>query len=158
MGLWVDDLIHEYTHYKKELHKLKTEALSELDATYINSMIEEMEYAIQWMETGRNPNSYRGMDKKGVYQMNALAGVWDCIPDITEQIDTSRKHLFLTPREKESLSKIFATLSLRERECYIMHIGQRLTIEAIANELGVSRGTVQMYIKRAKAKINEINN
>ena len=80
------------------------------------------------------------------------------IPDIAEQLeenDINKKCLFMSREEKVILADILALFSLRERTCYILHVGQRMSIERIAVELGVSKGTVQSYVARAKKKIEK---
>lgn len=61
----------------------------------------------------------------------------------------------MTREEKIILADILSSLSHRERYCYIMHISQGFSMSKIAKEIGLSKGTVQMYIKRAKEKVKD---
>jgi positive control factor len=65
------------------------------------------------------------------------------------------KQLYITKEEKIILADIFVSFSLRERQCYIMHVAQRRSMSDIANELGVSKSMVQQSIRRAKKKIKQ---
>ncbi len=154
MDNWADRLIHEYKEGKKELNLLKEKSIDALDIKQINSMIDSMSYSIVWMTTGRQPNTYRGVDKRAVYQRQCIQTI-ECIPDIREQLDTEPKQLYMTREEKIILADILAALSHRERHCYILHVSQGLSMSKIAEEIGLSKGTVQMYIKRAKEKVKE---
>jgi RNA polymerase sigma-70 factor (ECF subfamily) len=117
-------------------------------------MIEGMAFAMEWMETGRQPGTYKGIDKKNIYQRQSFANM-DFIPDITEQLEEGPKQLFMTAEEKIILADIFASLSLRERQCYILHEGQKISMGKIAEELRLSKGSVQYYIQQARKKVKQ---
>lgn len=154
MENWADKLIHEYSEGKKELNALKEKSIDALDIKQINSMIDSMSYSIEWMSTGRQPGTYRGIDKKGIYQRQFVQSV-ECIPDITEQLESEPKQLYMTREEKIILADILAALSHRERYCYIMYVSQGLSMSKIAEEIGLSKATVQSYINRAKNKVKD---
>ncbi|MEM1505944.1 hypothetical protein RG959_21335 [Domibacillus sp. 8LH] len=71
-------LIYEYKQSLRALKEMKAviEAKPELseqdiqDKTLINSMISEVEFAIQWMVSGRNPDARRGADRTGAYTLD----------------------------------------------------------------------------------------
>ncbi|WP_309087284.1 hypothetical protein [Domibacillus sp.] len=71
-------LIYEYKQSLRVLKEMKAAigAKPELsgqdsqDKTLINSMISEMEFAIQWMTSGRNPDTRRGADRTGVHTLD----------------------------------------------------------------------------------------
>lgn len=160
---WADELIQEYTAGRQDL-KRRADRISRdnpvemQDLKQINSMIESMTFSIEWMQTGRQPGTYRGVDEKAVYQRRSYENI-DLIPDIAEQLkeegDINKKHLFMTREEKVIMADILASFSLRERQCYILHVGQKKSMSEIAYELGVSKSMVQQSIRRAKSKIKE---
>jgi RNA polymerase sigma-70 factor (ECF subfamily) len=151
---WADRLIQEYTEGKKELNALKERSIDALDIKQINSMIDSMSYSIDWMTTGRQPGTYRGIDKRGIYQRQFIQTI-ECIPDITEQLESEPKQLYMTREEKIILADILGALSHRERHCYIMYVSQGLSMSKIAEEIGLSKATVQSYINRAKNKVKD---
>lgn len=160
MPIWADEMILEYKKYRDELIKKrarlnKENSQDKLDLIQYNSMVEEMEFVLQWLETGRDPNNYRGADKRGIYQSRSFQSM-DFIPDITEQLEEGPKHLYMSPEEKIIMADIFSSLSHRERQCYIMHEGARMSMMKIANELGVSKSMVQQSIRRANNKIAKL--
>lgn len=157
MTIWADEMILQYKKYRDELVKKrntlnKKNPQDKLDLTQYNSMIEEMEFVLQWLETGRDPNNYRGADKRGVYQSRSFQSM-DFIPDITEQLEEGPKHLYMSPEEKIIMADIFSSLSFRERHCYILHVGRQISVGRIAEGLGVGKSTAQSYIERAKKKV-----
>ena len=157
--IWADEMILQYKKHRGELIQKRAKLNKEdpqdkLDLTQYNSMIDEMDFVLQWLETGRDPNNYRGADKKGIYQSQSFLSM-DFIPDITEQIEEGPKHLYMSAEEKIIMADIFASLSFRERHCYILDEGRQVSMGNIAIGLGVSKGTVQGYLKRAKKKIAE---
>lgn len=161
MSIWADELIIQYKKNRSELVKKRNKLNKEdpqgkLDLTQYNSMIEEMDFVLQWLETGRDPNNYRGADKKGIYQHRAFINM-DFIPDITEQLQLEEgpKHLYMSKEEKMIMADIFSALSFRERHCYILHVGGQVSVAKIAAGLGVGKSTAQSYIERAKKKIKQ---
>lgn len=157
MKIWADDLLHEYGIGKKDLERRRDQLdrknfLDKQDLTQINSMIESMAYSMEWMETGRQPGTYKGIDIKSIYQKRSFESM-DIIPDITEQLEEGPKQLYMTAEEKIILADIFASFSLRERQCYVLHFGAGMSWMQIANELGVSKSMVQQSIRRAKHKV-----
>ncbi|MEK3890236.1 sigma-70 family RNA polymerase sigma factor [Bacillus sp. FSL K6-3431] len=160
MPNWADNLIHEYTLGKRQLNKMRgnldrNNPSDREDMKHINSMVDDMDFTIEWLETGRQPGTFRGVDKKLAYQRKALESM-DIIPDITDQLDDiNEKQLYMTSEEKIILSDIFASFSLRERQCYVLHAAQGMSWTEIADELGVSKSTVQTHITRARNKVEQ---
>lgn len=154
---WADELIQEYTNGRQELSKAKqeldvTDLVDSQDMKQINDMIDSLSYSIEWMETGRQPGTFRGADKRAIYQRQYVESM-DFIPDIVEQLEP--KQLYMTNEEKIILSDILASFSVRERQCYLLHVAQGLSMEKIAEQMGVSKSTVQTHIARAKKKVGE---
>lgn len=152
MKNWADELIMEYEEGRKELYNMKRNLgdseLDKLDKTQINSMINDMSFAIDWMKIGRRPGNLRGIDKRSAYQRRALLDMdlfpsWDIKPEPRE----------LTEKEKKAIINILVDLSHRERQCYLLHMAEGWSLQEIADELNLAKRTVQQYVDRAKAKI-----
>lgn len=62
----------------------------------------------------------------------------------------------LTQQQKEHLWGILVQLSHRERVCYLAHVVNLWSFQQIANELKVSKSSVQTYIQRAREKIKQL--
>ncbi|RKD75221.1 RNA polymerase sigma-70 factor (ECF subfamily) [Sinobaca qinghaiensis] len=158
--LFTDQLIEEYRENKRSLQQLTNtygtkNPQDKEDKSKVNSMIDSMAFAIKWMETGRQPGLFRGIDKRGIYQQIELEEAY-MILDIVEQIDINDKEIHLSDEQKQTLLQIFSNLSIRERQCYLMHVAEGLSMSRIANEIGISKRTVQQYIERAKQKVENI--
>lgn len=158
--LWADDLATEYqqgrTAISKHVKTLdKTNIHDAQEASYCNSAIRSSKEVEEWLMTGRDPRSYGGIDKRAIYNKNSFDTMegMNLIPDITNQLGDGPAELSLTVDSKRKLASIFTALSPRERQCYILHNAQRLSMREIAEELKISKGTVHEYIKRAKAKV-----
>lgn len=159
MENWADELIHQYKKHRNELQKQKAyldrNDLHDLEIIKSkNSMIRDMDYVLEWLETGRQPGTFKGAEKKNIYQRQYFASM-DFIPDIVEQLEEGPKQLYMTKEEKMILADIFASLSHRERQCYILHEARGVSMGKIAEEMGVSKGTVHEYIKRARKKVQQ---
>lgn len=155
---WADRLLAEYEEGRKELREMKNNLNPEIltdqrDEKLINSMIDSMTYSINWMKTGRQPDVYRGIDRKNKYRVK-LYDDMDVIPDISEQLE--REPLYLTQEQRRTLLMVFKNLSHRERQCYIMYEAENLSMQKIANRLGIKKRTVQQYIERAREKVEKI--
>ena len=158
LEIWADQLLEEYEDGRGELSSMVNNLdpvsdVDNLDKSHINSMIDSMTFSIDWMETGRQPGLYRGADKKNAYRVKQYDEM-DVIPDITEQME--REPLYMGNDQRRILLQLFRNFSERERECYILYEAEQLSMQKIADRLGVSKGTVQNYLKRAKEKVNAI--
>jgi len=156
---WADKLLKEYKQGRKELKNMRNELTDSerdrLDKTQINSMIDSMTYSIDWMETGREPGNLRGVDKRDIYRIKQYSEM-DIIPDITEQLRLEREPLYLNQEQRQTLILLFRKLSDRERQCFIMYEAEQLSMQQIANRLGIKKSTVQQYIERAREKVKLI--
>jgi len=157
MKTWVDQLIEEYEIGKKELEKLRkrldlSTAEGEKDHKIIGGMIKDMEFALEWMKKGRRPGNRRGIEKRNVYQRNALINI-ELFPDLKllEEEPTAT-----SDEMRKKIIEVLAELSVRERECFLLHMAKCMSFKEISEELGISRATVQVYVKRAKEKIKKI--
>ena len=163
MPSWDDALIHEYRQSRRELSKMRSKLdpdnpIDKPDIDLINSMIADMTESIEWLETGKDPKVFRGMHVNAIYHIRSYENV-DLIPDIEKELreenDINKKHLFMTREEKVIMKEILSSFSNRERICYLLHVGHKKSFAEIANELGVSRSTVQTHITRAKNKVKQ---
>lgn len=52
--------------------------------------------------------------------------------------------------------RIMLSLTERQLNCYLLHYAHRLSMQEIANELGIKKSTVQDHIELARKKISEM--
>ncbi|MGJ9460104.1 sigma-70 family RNA polymerase sigma factor [Oceanobacillus sp. CF4.6] len=150
---WADRILDEYKDGRRDLGRMKSylDPESYMDKKQINSMIDDMSFSIDWMKTGRQPGLYRGVDKRDAYRIKQYDEI-EIIPDIAEQLE--RESLYMDQEQRQSLLKLFKNFSDRERQCYIMYEAEQLSMQKIANRLGIKKRTVQQYIERAREKVS----
>lgn len=161
--MWTDDLKTEYETGRKRLQTYAgtldtTDIHQKQEKSYVNGAIKNSREVEEWLETGRDPKAWKGIDKNAIYHRNSfdhLEGM-DLIPDIKEELEAEPPPLHMTHEMKQQMANILITLSARERQCYIRHKAQGMSMAEIAQELEVSKASVQIYINRAKKKISEI--
>ncbi|KIL46173.1 sigma-70 family RNA polymerase sigma factor [Jeotgalibacillus campisalis] len=161
---WNEKLISEYSDGKKELEKRSRYLLSkntdqfgdinftnpadEEEYRIVSEMISDMKYAIEWMRKGRRPGNLRGIDRRSAYERTSLLDM-----DLFPQIDMKPKQVYLSDSQREKLLDVLIILSHRERQCYLLHMAQGMSLAEIAEEIGLKKRTVQQYVDRAKEKV-----
>ncbi|WP_237150250.1 RNA polymerase subunit sigma-70 [Planococcus maritimus] len=133
MKVWADELLHEYGIHKKDLERCRdrldrNDFHSKQDLKQINSMIESMNFSMEWLETGRQPGTFKGIDKKSIYQHQSFSNM-DFIPDITEQLEEGPKQLYMTAEEKIILADI-----LRRYRCVNGNVISCMRLRSLASE------------------------
>lgn len=153
-------LVFEYKQSLRELNKLKDKykkkgertKRDEADISIINSMIADVEYAIQWLQSGRNPDLRRGIDKTGVYLTD---------PRIIENLKVETnlpESKELSPEEKELIEDALCTLTRREKDAFMLVKVEGITFEYAAELLGIKKSSIQTYLDRAEKKIEKRKN
>jgi RNA polymerase sigma-70 factor (ECF subfamily) len=116
-------------------------------------MIRDIDYILEWMETGRRPGNKRGVERLAAYQRE--------IPvDIMERYAAPPAHLTVQTNdslewEYRKMEYILSLLTDRERQCYEMNIGGMYSEREIAQMIGIAQPTVHENLKRAQNKIKQ---
>jgi RNA polymerase sigma-70 factor (ECF subfamily) len=147
---WVDELIREYSNEKKQLELYRqtidrTHAYGQVEAQIVSGMIGEMQYALSWMKRGRRPGNRRGIERQKVYNRAVLAKL------VQEQMPN------LTENEKRKIVDALFELTPRERKCFILHMAYGLTFQEIADMMKLSKSSVQVFLQRAKRKLEAMS-
>lgn len=153
MRSWVDQLIQEYTIGKEELEKYRERLDVKEDSKdyeIIGSMISDMQFSLEWMKRGSKPGPSRGVERRSIYQRTVILDT-ELFPSL--QLNPSEKEL--DDHEKRKLIDLLWMLSNRERQCYLLHAAYQLSYREIAEELNVSKRTVQVHMDRAKKKVEQ---
>lgn len=153
------DLLQEYKQTLKHTKKLFKHASDE-DKKIIRGIISDLEFAIEWMETGRRPGNRRGIERRAAYQREKL---FDPLlmqkyfrsSEPTYEWDDHNKESVITSWDRERIEDALSVLTEREREVYLMSRGYCLTLSEIANYLCISSSSVQTMIERAEKKIKK---
>lgn len=161
MNNWAEELIPQYEEGLNALERKRNDLgdtiSNRVDMTQYNSMIDSMGFSLEWMETGRQPGLYRGVDKRDAYRVKQYDEM-DILPDINEELRKEREPLYMSREQRQAFIDVIEKLSTRERQCFIMHVAEQLSMSEIADKLNIKKRTVQQYIERAREKINNTNN
>ncbi|MBN6206369.1 sigma-70 family RNA polymerase sigma factor [Ralstonia pickettii] len=172
---WADKLLLEYGEGRKDLSETKSDLNNDIDylvggkepheidletkelinvkkedIKQISSMIRDMTFSMNWMKIGREPGKLRGIDRRSVYQRRVIMDM-----DLYPSLDIEPEQEELTNEDKSAIVDVLIDLSVRERQCYILHNAYRMSMADIGKEIGVSKSSVQKYIVRAKEKVNK---
>jgi positive control factor len=155
----VNNLLKEYKESLKIARKMYGDAYNE-DKKIIAGMISDLEYAIEWMETGRRPGNRRGIERRAAYQREKpfdplLMQKFFRSSEPVYEWDDHEKEDVITSWDRERIEDALSVLTDREREVYLMSRGYCLTYSEIANYLCISSSSVQTMIERAEKKIKK---
>ncbi|MNC51230.1 positive control sigma-like factor [compost metagenome] len=116
-------------------------------------MLSDVQLAIDWLHLGHNPGPRRGIHRLSLEQL-------------TVPVDPMRLQSYaqpaacgspttLTDSERQQIVDALAVLSPREKECFTLKHGLCYSLKQIADELQISKGSVQVYIENAEQKLKE---
>jgi positive control factor len=158
----MQDLLKEYKETRRQLKRayesrkegekvLDNQAITERQL--LSEMIGDVEYVIEWLETGRRPGNRRGIERQAAYQRERL------MDPVRMQAfaarSTAGSPANLTEWQLHQIEDALCVLSERERECYVLAHGECFTHSQIADMLGITKSSVDTHIKRAQQKISE---
>lgn len=125
----------------------------ENDKKILSGIISDLEYAIEWMTTARQPGTKRGVDNRRAYYQNEFP----LDPSYFEFIEGQKwKETKITKLNKLRIDFVLSFLSEREKEVYILYNRQMYSYSNIADLLKIKKGTVQKIYERADKKIKNI--
>ncbi|RDE19362.1 MULTISPECIES: sigma-70 family RNA polymerase sigma factor [Parageobacillus] len=155
----MNDLLQEYKQTLKHTKKLFKHASDE-DKKIIRGIISDLEFAIEWMETGRRPGNRRGIERRAAYQREKpfdplLMQKFFRSSEPTYEWDDHEEENIITSWDRQRIEDALSVLTDREREVYLMSRGYCLTYSEIANYLCISSSSVQTMIERAEKKIKK---
>lgn len=144
------ETIKEYKDDLKRLRKELNKKRSESEYKTIREMISSTEYALFWIENGRER---KFGDKYSVTRMSKEKRTesWGNIEWAKAVTPETPKEL--TKEEQELSNIIISLLSEREKEVYLSVYGHSNTREQTAEYLGIQTGTLKKYLDRARNKV-----
>ena len=118
----------------------------------IGGMISDLQYAIEWLETAREPGTRRTISNCSRYQRTSLLAEIEKLSYlVTIEQENQRE---ATEDEIERITAMLNNLSDKERAAYLAVKGQNLSYAKAGEILGVSKASVQSYVNRAQDKID----
>ncbi|MCL7873511.1 sigma factor-like helix-turn-helix DNA-binding protein [Bacillus altitudinis] len=147
------DLIKEYKAALEETKRSLAASTNEGEMKTYRSMLSDLEYAIEWMETERQPSARRDKDRRSYYQRTVFATleVLDALYSTYHVPDPDP--LAVSEIELDLLEYVMSTLTQKEKEIFITVVGHNLSFSKCAALHGIAKGSVQKHIERARKKI-----
>ncbi|MCM3665523.1 Fis family transcriptional regulator [Mesobacillus subterraneus] len=151
-------LIEEYKQALKSIRLLQQSASVE-DNKLLGGMASDLQYALEWMQTGRRPGNKRGIERRAAYERERpfdpllMQRYFRSMDDNVYSWDDHKKESTLSAYDRELIADALSTLTEREREIYLMSRGYCFPESHIAYMLNVHIGTVRKTISRAEDKI-----
>ncbi|SFL09551.1 RNA polymerase sigma-70 factor, ECF subfamily [Paenibacillus sp. 1_12] len=153
---WLTNIAELKQAYRSTHHiliKAKEAAHPPEEQQLIAEMIADVNYAIEWMHTGKCPGNRRGIERRAAYQREKLVDPFQMQIYMQQYSPVTDKPAAVTELQRIQIEQALAGLSTRERECYELHHGMSYSLSEIAELLGVKKGTVQGYVQTASKKV-----
>lgn len=144
--------------YYEDLKPLTT-ADKKAESEIVGGIITDLEHVIEWIETGRRPGAKRDIDRRSVYQLT-----YHMDPATLENYakyedpafaDNEIEQSGLSERDRLRIEDALSVLTESEKEIFLMHHVQKLSLGQIAKYRDVKKTSVQNQLERAKTKIRE---
>ncbi|MEC4586497.1 sigma factor-like helix-turn-helix DNA-binding protein [Bacillus safensis] len=147
------DLIKEYKEALEETKRSLAASTDEGEMKTYRSMISDLEYAIEWMETERQPSARRDMDRRSYYERTIFTTI-EILDFLYSTYHVPEPDpLAVNENELDLLEYALSSLTDKEKEIYITVVGHNLSFSKCAALHGVAKGTIQKNIERARKKI-----
>lgn len=148
----MDKLIKKYKGSLKIVRILQLRASGE-DRKHLNSMASDLQYAIDWMQTARQPGNRRGIDRRAAYQREIPMD-----PNSIPKYEAFMQRDYcqtVTKSDVERIQDALSVLTEREREVYLMAKVDCFSYAQIALILRLAKATIQETIERAEKKVKK---
>lgn len=143
------------TTLRQEREEIEQEIVSlESDMKTLGEMIRDVEYILEWLETGRRPGNKRGVERLAAYQREKPVDPLKLQAYVANRSSGGAVQCARIPdKELDRIEFALAQLTPRERECYEMVRGNALSYGETAELLGIERGSVQWFVEAADTKL-----
>lgn len=151
----MEELMLEYREALKQVKQMREKSTDPGDRAILGSIVGDLQYAIRWMRSGREPGSIRGIERRAAYQREIpFDPLWFQIEEYCQSLYPASGKELPEPRRFE-VEEALRSLSPREKEVYELSRGEGFTSEEIGEMLGIKSGTVRTMIRRAEGKIRK---
>lgn len=147
--------VNKYKRNIKELYPNMSSHKYEQLNSLLGSAISDLQYAIDYMRTGRVPGNRRGIYRQAKDKRT--------IPVDPNNIDYLRNlsakqtnAVQFDAEQEQMIAEYLDTLSHQQRAAFKMVKGQGFSYGKTAKIMGISKGTVQDYVKQAEIKLTAI--
>lgn len=154
----MQDLITEYEAALIDVKRMR-ETANEKDHALLGGMESDLKYALEWMKTGKKPGPVRGIERQaGEYRELSfdplLMQRYFRSTDSSEYgWDDHYQEDTLGRYDKERLQFALGCLTDKQREIYMMVKGYCFSWQQAADQLGVSKSTIQSALEQSDRRI-----
>ncbi len=127
------------------------------EESILTSIIDSLTYSIQYLETGREPGTRRGVHRRSREQREVLMDP-QSYQFIRIAVTKKQAENRVSEADKERLEDTLSILTQREREAFMLVRGRGLSFEKAASLLEIKKTTVQTLVERAEQKVQESKN
>lgn len=158
-GNALDDLLREYRISLNLAKKLREEVREE-DKKTVSGMISNLQYAFDWLKTGREPGNRRGIERWAGYQREVLVGEVLTL-DLIISHQGNAQEIPADPFDEDPyfmarVEDMLAVLSKNQREVCFQGIMNSNDPEDIAKTLGITRNSVGVTKLNAKCRLQDL--
>jgi len=148
------DLMDGYKQTRRVLRALRTLNTDKNDRQVIGGMISDCSYVVEWLQTGRRPGNRRGIERLAAYQRERPTDpiILQAYLARTSAGGTVQA-ASVSDEDRERIEEVLRQLTPRERDCYVMVIGNGMAYSYVARMLGLKKSSVQWFVDSAKKKI-----
>lgn len=153
----IHDLKLSYRRTLSNLRELLEECIKEMgegahpDEKLLKGAISDLQYSIQYMHTGRRPGNRRGVERLAGYQREVLMD--PLVMQAYLNRSTAGSPVKLSDSERIMIEQALSILTEREYVCFTTVYGQAFSYAKTGEILGISKGSVDTYLRRAKKKL-----
>ncbi|MBC6310134.1 sigma-70 family RNA polymerase sigma factor [Listeria sp. FSL L7-1582] len=141
--------------------KRKREELPEqVTMSRVNSIVDSLKYAIDWMELGHEPSPRRAIHRRsGVQREICLSDVevirnW-FIQEHGLAYEYEDEEVKISEWDKIRIEDAMSTMSEQEKKVFLLKFEKNLSYSQISDEMEISVRSVRVYLKRGEEKIQE---
>lgn len=150
----MNEMMNRYKHTRRILRAVRTLNTDQNERQIINEMISDCNYVVEWLQTGRRPGNRRGIERLAAYQRERPTD------PIILQAYIARtsaggavQAASVTDEDRERIEQVLSQLTPRERDCYLLVIGNGMAYSYAAKMLNLKKSSVQWFVESAKKKI-----
>ena len=148
----LDDLLKSYRITRSLLMKAKIDAKEE-DEPLIRAMLSDVQFAIDWINRGHEPDARRPIHRRSGRQRTITKD--PLYMQSYAQPSACGSPTTLSDHERFQIDDALSTLSEREKQAYTLRYGLCFSIGQVAQEMDISRGAAQTMLDRAEVKIKD---
>jgi positive control factor len=158
--LGMEELRKQYEETLYAIEEAKKLANDE-ERVLFTGMISDLQYAIEWMLTGKRPGNKRGIERRAAYQREkpfdplVMQKYFRSIDTVDFPWVDQEQSNQITDSDRARINEALLVLTDKEKEMYLMSRGHCLSYSQIASYLKITKSTVQKTVERAEKKIGK---